>query len=861
MTAVPFMGASGKPEQFIAIRTDITKRKLAEEQMATSLEQLAELNEFKVNLTHSADVAIISTMVDGTITSFNPSAERMFGWSASEVIGKQNASLLTDTQEVIEFARLLSAESGRTIEPGFGVLAEYAQISGYESKDKEWTAVRKDGQKLPVWLAVTGLHNASGDITGYLGVANDLTKVKKAEHQLVQAKELAEASNREHKLRFEQTPLPVWIYDLETLAFLEVNEAALKHYGYSRDEVSQMTVLDLRPAADRAEVLTRVKTTGVRGLNVSAQTHSRHKKRDGTIIEVDLFCRTTRWNDRLAEIVYVSDVTEAEQAKKLLEAAKTKADAANAAKSEFLANMSHEIRTPLNGLMGMIDLTMDMELGPEQREYLGIAKSSSESLLFVINDILDFSKIEAGHLEFDEDTFSLTSFMDELVGAYGIQFARKGIELVCDVDANVPTNLFGDSMRLRQIISNLLSNALKFTEKGEVVLRCTLLSASEGSAMLQFSVNDTGIGIPKDRQSAVFEPFRQVDGSTTRKYGGTGLGLSIATALAKRMNGEIWLDPDYEKGCSFNFTARLKISAEAHAVVPRYDFAGKRALVVDDNATNRMLVAKQLKIAGASSVMCENAAQAMETLGQNELGHFDFAVIDVAMPDTGGFALATHIRAITGSAPLPIVMMSSNDVSGDLKSCALLGHAVYMRKPVCQLQFFEAVEKVMHGAVLLVPARSGATKAPSVPDLRSYNLLVAEDSKVNQLVARRLLEKAGHKVTMVEDGEAAVAAYRAGAFDAILMDVQMPKMDGFEATAKIRAQEATSDKHIPIIALTAHAMTGDEDRCIEAGMDGYVAKPVSTEALREELRRVVGWPLPQTESDANASLLVFGWRD
>ena len=546
-------------------------------------------------------------------------------------------------------------------------------------------------------------------------------------------------------------------------------------------------------------------------------------------------------------LVLQRDISGAKNAEAALIAAKESAEAANKARGAFLANMSHEVRTPMNGIIGMTELALDTQLDAEQRHYLKTVKSSAESLLIIVNDILDFSKIEAGKVEFESLPFSLRDTVIEAVRVLAVGAHRKGVELIADFRPEVPLRVVGDPTRLRQVIINLVGNAIKFTEQGEVVLTVVVEQTTEASFFLHFSIRDTGIGVPPDKQQAIFQAFSQADVSTTRRFGGTGLGLAICARLVQMMDGKIWLESTPGVGSVFHFSVRFGIDGEARpSLPPAAHFHGRRALVVEDNATAGRCLVEMLGRLGINATLLIDGPEAAATIARSRSLDFsyDYVFADAGMNAPAGFALAESWRSDGGRERL-LVMLTTENQRQDLARLRELEVSAHLVKPIGAEDLLDALALAESaGPVALAPFD---VEASGVDGEKGLNVLLVEDNPVNQELALRLLERQGHRVVVANNGAEAVEQFDGGHFDLILMDMQMPVMGGIEATEAIRSREMRRSwvvsrdfRPVYIIAMTANVMASDRNRCIEAGMNDYVAKPLRPEELYAAIARAGG---------------------
>lgn len=805
----------GEPVSYAVVARDIS------EQRKTAME-LRE-NELRLRACFEAAIdCIITVDEEGKILEFNRAAEQKFGCLREQVIGKDMAELFFPPASRQRY---------------HDNLRNY-QSTGQGSmvgKRLELPLMRKNGEPFLAEIAIQPVPlKGRAVFTLFL---RDVTQEREARRRLEESEALYESL-------VQNLPVHVIRKDVNG-RFVFVSQSFCELVKRPFDKIFGRTDFDLFPP----ELAEKYHKDDLQVIESGKRyaTIEEHTTPEGESLYVEV--RKTPLLDSKGRCIGVQgifwDVTDRIRIEKEREEAKRAAEAANQAKSEFLANMSHEIRTPLNGVFGMTELLLETELSDEQREYLNMIRESGELLLTVINDILDFSKIEAGRLDLEREPFELREVLGDTIKTLSLRAHHKGLELACRIDPAAPEFVVGDSTRLRQVITNLVGNAIKFTERGEVVLDVTCEQKSAEQARLRFAVRDTGVGVPPEKLSRIFDAFEQADASTTRRYGGTGLGLSISSKLVNLMGGEMGVESEVNNGSTFFFSATFPIAhpcAGTAPVEPVETIRGMRVLVVDDNETHRRILEEMLVNWGLQPTLAEDGPSALRLLRDCSRS-FRFALIDAHMPGMDGFDLIETIGREKGGAQelrsSIILMLASGDRPSDIRRSRELGVAECLLKPIKQSELFDAIASVVGVRALEVEAHEAASPAHA-KRWGPLHILLAEDSLVNQKLAVGLLTRQGHEVTVVENGRAALEAWECDNFDLVLMDVQMPELDGLSATREIRRREAERNRpRTPVIALTAHAMKGDRERCLESGADEYISKPIQIRQFLDTLERVL----------------------
>jgi two-component system sensor histidine kinase/response regulator len=761
--------------------------------------------------------ALISSLNDGivsldrhnNIVEWNRGAEIIFGYTKEEALGKNVDKLVGKRR----FSEAKEITNGTFIE-------------GKRFNIPDTVRFRKDGSPVEVSISSSPIIRL-GKIIGAVAIYKDISDWKEKERQIQNLKEFNEniVNSLAEGILIED--------EKGTIVF--VNPALEKMLDCTSDELVGQSWEKIVPEEERDKIADK---TSSRQLKTTEKYEARILIKNGSTVPVLISAQTLFENGQFKGVLTAfTDITELVETRR-------EAHAANRAKSEFLANMSHEIRTPMNGIIGMTELALGTDLTDEQRVYLEAVKESADSLITIINEILDFSKIEASKIEIANIEFNIHQALGDMVSALAVQAHKKGLELAYEASPEIPHRVVGDPVRLRQVLLNLISNAVKFTEKGEVVITLTAKDQTEDDAVFLFTVKDTGIGIPKDKQKQIFESFSQADGTITREYGGTGLGLTISSRLVGLMGGEIGVESQPGQGSQFFFSVRLGLQKgpEPRLIpVEAENLAGLRILVVDDNLTNRTILDNMLKNWRMQPTCLAKGKEALPYLQEaHREGQFiSLVILDSQMPEMDGFSLAAEIKQMPSLPQPKIIMLTSAGVRGDAARCRSLGISAYLTKPVRQSELLDAIMYVLGDSFRKKGNAPLITKYVIKESRESFHILVAEDNAINQKMVENILKKQGHTVILAGNGEEALTEWKREQFDLILMDVQMPGTDGLKATQRIRTEEKKGGFYTPILALTAHSMKGDRQRCLEAGMDDYISKPINPSELIDTIERLL----------------------
>ena len=806
-TIVPFLDHANRPYQYISIRTDITEQMRLREKIEANQALLQ-------NIMNTLGEGVFTLDAQGLCTFMNPEAEKILGYEFAALSGRRMHDIihcrLPDGSYLHEDDCLIK----KTVSSGqvFRSDLEYFQ--------------HQSGRLFPVAIVASPIFE-NGVIVGSVSAFQDVSARIAADNALRE-------SEMKQRMLIDNAADAVFVGSADE-RWIYINDLALTMLGYTREELVGTKMYDLLPP-ELSVVAEKTFLQHIREKKL-VRTEIKLRKKDGDLVPVEMNAALLPDGSMYGSC---RDITERLRFEAALIQAKEDAEAANTAKSEFLATMSHEIRTPMNGIIGMTELALDTYLAQEQREYLELVKFSSYSLLGIINDILDFSKIESGKVILEKIDFEIRELLASCLKALAVRASQKGIELVYKIDAEVPDVLVGDPGRLHQIITNLVGNAIKFSEDGDIVLDVQLVRRDDREVDVYFAVTDHGIGIPLEKQATIFSPFSQADASTTRKYGGTGLGLTISSRLVQSMQGSLALNSEPGRGSTFYFTVRFGIGVSSVAEVSSKELTGLHALIVDDNAINRHFFLDTLRNRGIHATAVSSGAEALKLLTDSSPTQqkIDVVLLDVCMPEMDGFDFLMQLRVNSEGSLPKIIVLSSAGSPEDARKCREIGIQEYVTKPISPQELLNSIRAAIDGVPLRHQLRLSSPDA-HFSGLTPLKILVVEDNVVNQKLVISLLNKWHHSATIAATGLIALRKYEQEQFDLILMDMQMPEMGGIEATQRIREMEVSHPerRHTPIIAMTANAMPGDWERCLAAGMDHYLSKPIKATQLQNLLHQ------------------------
>lgn len=811
-----------KQAQLIAVKADalqVANAKL-EQQVQQRTAEIAQVSNLQRSIVNGTNYAVIATDIDGLITLFNPAAEQMLGYSASEVVNKHSPALFHDKEEIQHYAKTLSAKLNTPISADFSVLITLAKLG--KQDEAKWSYVRKDGSCCPVRLRITALMNDENQAIGFLGIAEDLTERQQLEFEL----ELTRVS-------VEKAADPMFWLD-SNADILKANPAAHRIFG--DDSLLQRSMLSFEQDSSQERWQ---QVLGLLQQQSEVRFNRNFKTENGAIIPVSITATLLTFAKKDYIYFVARDISAQQQREQELATARDNADNANKAKSAFLANMSHELRTPMNAILGLLKLIQQTDLNNQQRNYIQKTQIASQSLLNILNDILDFSKVEAGKLELELHAFSLSALMHELAVILTANAADKHLEILYHLATDIPDLLIGDALRLKQILINLAGNAIKFTAVGEVIISIKAIASTANTIELSFSIKDTGIGMTAEQINSIFSGFQQAESSISRRFGGTGLGLAISKRLAELMQGNISVISTPNVGSEFILTLALQVADEQTATENFNLPEQLKVLVVDDNQQARIIMADIVRTFNWSCDTADSgpaALQAIEAALQQQQ-KYDLVLLDWYMPEQNGWQVAEAIQKSIAREHKPLIIMVSAYSKDVFTYRANTDQDLidgFIMKPITHVLLAQELQEVFHGPALAQPLITQSAEQPNSP-LANISLLLVEDNLTNQLVASELLSQLGASVEIASSGKAALAilSKHAKRFTTILMDIQMPEMDGYQTTNHIRHQLKLTD--LPIIAMTANAMPSDVKACLDAGMQDHVAKPFNLTELTNKI--------------------------